>query len=336
MDDSFSHLLRKPNWGVTDSEITFQAAANSWNGAGANFTFNYAGTTQNGWGRDGKNILSFADLGSSSIIAQSMSYIINDTLVESDIQFNTGFSWSTDTPTPAGKMDLQSIAVHELGHWLRLLDLYGTNDSTKVMYGFGSYGAMKRNLTPEDVAGIQWIYPSGNNCSYSISPTSQSFSDSGGTGSVNITTQGDCVWTASSSASWITITSGSSGTGSGTVNYSVASNTSTSPRSGIMTIAGRTFVVSQDGVETVLSNGTPVGGSITGSSHQSSWVYYYVDLRVVPPTLWSICIISRQMSISMSGEKVNPLYPHTTAVRRTSEQPASNATSVDPLRAGGG
>ena len=227
--------------GLSGSETALQAAANTWNGAGANFSFDYAGTTKSGWGQDGKNVLSFDNLGSSSIIAQSTSYIVNDTVVESDIQFNTGFTWSTDTPTPAGKMDLQSIAVHELGHWLRLLDLYGANDTTKIMYGFGSYGAMKRDLTSDDQSGIQWIYPSGDNCSYSIFPTSQSFTDSGGTGSVSVTTQDDCSWTAVTNTSWIMITSNSSGTGSGTVNYSVASNTSTSPRSGTMTIAGRTF-----------------------------------------------------------------------------------------------
>ncbi len=264
--------------GLSGSETALQSAANAWNGAGANFSFNYAGTTKSGWGQDGQNVLSFANLGSSSIIAQATGYIVNDTLVESDIQFNTGFAWSTDTPTPANKMDLQTIALHELGHWLRLLDLYGANDTTKVMYGLGSYGAMKRNLTSDDQAGIQWIYPSGNNCTYSISPTNQSFTDSGGTGSVSVTTQDNCSWTAVSNTSWMMITSNSSGTGSGLVNYSVASNISTSPRPGTMTIAGKTFIVSQDGVQTVLSNGTLVNGSITGNSPQSSWVYYYVDL----------------------------------------------------------
>jgi hypothetical protein len=84
-------------------------------------------------------------------------------------------------------------------------------------------------------------------CAYSISPTSQSFAASGGTGSVSVTTQSGCSWTAVSNASWITITSGSSSTGSGTVNYSVAANTSTSSRSGTMTIAGQTFTVNQAG-----------------------------------------------------------------------------------------
>jgi hypothetical protein len=50
-----------------------------------------------------------------------------------------------------------------------------------------------------------------------------------------------------SNATFIAITSGSSGSGNGTVNYSVAANTGTSSRSGTMTIAGRTFTVNQAG-----------------------------------------------------------------------------------------
>lgn len=84
-------------------------------------------------------------------------------------------------------------------------------------------------------------------CSYSISPTSQTFSSSGGTGSVNVTTQSSCSWTAVSSATWITITSGSNGTGNGTVNYKVSVNKTKNPRTGTMTIAGQTFTVNQNG-----------------------------------------------------------------------------------------
>ncbi|MDQ3010585.1 MAG: beta galactosidase jelly roll domain-containing protein, partial [Acidobacteriota bacterium] len=84
-------------------------------------------------------------------------------------------------------------------------------------------------------------------CSYSISPTNQSFSASGGSSSVSVTTTSACGWTASSNASWITLTSGFSGNGNGTVFYSVSSNTSTSQRTGTLTIAGQTYTVTQAG-----------------------------------------------------------------------------------------
>ncbi|HEX4951461.1 MAG TPA: choice-of-anchor D domain-containing protein, partial [Blastocatellia bacterium] len=84
-------------------------------------------------------------------------------------------------------------------------------------------------------------------CTYSIAPTNQSFGANGGTGSVTVTTQTNCAWTATSNANFITINSGTPGNGSGTLNYGIAVNTSTAQRSGTMTIAGNTFTVNQSG-----------------------------------------------------------------------------------------
>lgn len=84
----------------------------------------------------------------------------------------------------------------------------------------------------------------GGTCSFSISPTSASFAAAGGTQAVTVTTQAGCNWTAASNNSFITVTSGASGSGSGTVNYAVAANTGAS-RNGSLTIAGLTHSVSQ-------------------------------------------------------------------------------------------
>ncbi len=85
-------------------------------------------------------------------------------------------------------------------------------------------------------------------CTYSIEPTSQSFTSAGGSGSVSVASStSTCSWTATSNNSWLSITSGSSGIGDGTVEYSVAANTGSSSRTGTLTIAGKTFTVSQSG-----------------------------------------------------------------------------------------
>src|SRR5262245_53219399 len=76
-------------------------------------------------------------------------------------------------------------------------------------------------------------------CAPSISPTSSNLTSSAAaTGSVAVTAGAGCTWTAASNASWITITSGASGTANGTVAYSVAANTSTTSRTGTLTVAG--------------------------------------------------------------------------------------------------
>jgi len=83
-------------------------------------------------------------------------------------------------------------------------------------------------------------------CTYTILPTSQSFPSSGGTGSVTVTPSSSrCAWTATESLDWVTITSGASGTGNGTVTYSVSINSSGTSRTGNITIAGQTFPISQ-------------------------------------------------------------------------------------------
>lgn len=103
----------------------------------------------------------------------------------------------------------------------------------------------------------------GTICSFSIAPTSASVSGSGGTGNINVTTTASCPWTATSNNSWITIPSGGSGTGNGTVNYSVAANTGTSPRTGTITVAGKTFTVTQAAACTF--NIAPTSASVPGS-----------------------------------------------------------------------
>ena len=84
-------------------------------------------------------------------------------------------------------------------------------------------------------------------CTYSISPTSQQAGSSGSPGAVSVTTSPGCVWTVASNVSWITLTSNSSVTGPGTVNYWVSANSGTTSRTGTMSIAGKTFTVTQSG-----------------------------------------------------------------------------------------
>jgi hypothetical protein len=85
-----------------------------------------------------------------------------------------------------------------------------------------------------------------------ISPENADFGVSGGVGSITVTTSWDEVsWTAASGASWITITSGASGTGSGTIAYRVVANETGLDRTGTITVEGMTFTVRQEGDPTI-------------------------------------------------------------------------------------
>jgi hypothetical protein len=95
------------------------------------------------------------------------------------------------------------------------------------------------------VASNTFSFTSTSPCSYSISLTNQTIAPGGGTGSVAVTAGGGCGWTAVSNVSWISITAGNTGTGNGTVGYSVTADATASNRSGTLTVAGRTLTVSQ-------------------------------------------------------------------------------------------
>lgn len=82
-------------------------------------------------------------------------------------------------------------------------------------------------------------------CSVTLTPTTAMFDDRGGTGTVQVASPDVCTWTAVSQAAFLSVTSGASGTGNGTVAYTVAENNTSADRSGTLLIGGETFTVSQ-------------------------------------------------------------------------------------------
>ena len=142
------------------------------------------------------------------------------------------------------------------GVWTRpLVDLSGYADK-KVQIGFLMDYYCCGASSGWYIDDVEVKPPTGS-CTYSITPTSDSFISSGGSDSVSVTADIDCNWTAiSNDPDWIMIKSGSSGIGDGTVTYSVSENTKTISRTGTITIAGKTFTVTQNGTD-MLDNVPP-------------------------------------------------------------------------------
>src|SRR6516162_5170417 len=84
-----------------------------------------------------------------------------------------------------------------------------------------------------------------NSGSGPVSPTNLSFTAAGGAGNLTVSVSKSSTWGATSGASWITITSGASGRGSGSVSFLVATNASTSARTGTLIVDGQTVTVNQ-------------------------------------------------------------------------------------------
>jgi C1A family cysteine protease len=93
-------------------------------------------------------------------------------------------------------------------------------------------------------------------CSFALSPTSQSFSASGGTATVTVIAPAGCSWTPVSNDSWITVQQPPT---ANSFTYSVNANTSKS-RTGAITVSDQTHTVSQ-------AQGKSGGNSNKGGRH---------------------------------------------------------------------
>jgi hypothetical protein len=69
----------------------------------------------------------------------------------------------------------------------------------------------------------------------------------GGYGRVAVTAPAGTTWTATPKVAWLSIVSGASGTGNGTVMFNVAANLASAQRVGTLNIAGQRLTTTQAG-----------------------------------------------------------------------------------------
>jgi hypothetical protein len=126
--------------------------------------------------------------------------------------------------------------------WITVSPTSGTGSGTTTLTVAANPGAA-RTGTPT-VAGQTVMVTQAAVCTYTLSPTSGSFTPTGGNGSFTVTTQAGCAWNTTSNASWVTVTAGS-GTGTGIVRFTVGTYTGTSNRTAQLSVGGHVFTVQQ-------------------------------------------------------------------------------------------
>ncbi|WCJ35745.1 matrix metalloproteinase [Euphorbia peplus] len=67
--------------------------------------------------------------------------------------FDGDETWS-ENPGP-NEVDLESVAVHEIGH---LLGLNHSKDPNAIMFAYFNYGVTKRDLATDDIQRIRALY----------------------------------------------------------------------------------------------------------------------------------------------------------------------------------
>ncbi|MBT9557931.1 MAG: S8 family serine peptidase [Myxococcales bacterium] len=83
-------------------------------------------------------------------------------------------------------------------------------------------------------------------CVATVDVANVAFTNVGGTAAVSVSAGGQCPWTASTPASWLTVSSGASGVGAGAVTIIATANLG-APRTATLTVAGRSVTVAQGG-----------------------------------------------------------------------------------------
>ena len=123
-------------------------------------------------------------------------------------------------------------------------------------------------------------------CSVTAGTVTTSVAAAATTGSIPITAAADCAWTAASSATFLTISSGASGTGNGTVNYSIAANTGAA-RSASITINGTVINFTQAAAAVLAPAGCTVTLSSTSLKANSGGGTVNVDVTAASNCNWT-------------------------------------------------
>ena len=184
-----------------------------------------------------------------------------------------GLSQNIDTNRPV-------LTAHEIGHNMGAVHVnsgHGGDCPESVMKPSISSSTnfcdfSRGQITTHAIANQNCLTES-QACSYTISPQSLHFTTAGGNGSVTVTPSGGgCSWAAAEGELWLSVTSGGSGTGNGTVNYSLPANNVCGTRTAQMNIGGQIHTVQQTGnpnylidpgTATGISPGQPLNGNIT-------------------------------------------------------------------------
>ena len=170
-----------PGVSATDFQSAVGRAFATWQAVPtASISFQFAGVTSANPGRDdGASVLGFQNRPELDRVLASTSFLVDSAtgaLIESDIFFNSAFSWSVAAAGEPTRFDLESIALHEIGHFSGLghsalgeTELQSSGGrrvlgAEAVMFpiAFAPGSISARTLKADDIAGISDLYPDGD------------------------------------------------------------------------------------------------------------------------------------------------------------------------------
>lgn len=126
--------------------------------------------------------------------------------------------------------------------WITLSRAAASGAGTAIFTVAPASGAARTGTVT--VAGQTVTVSQAAACSYSVKPDKRPVDHRGGPVKTTVETANGCAWTATSTAAWLEVVSGASGSGKGEVTVNAAANDGAA-RSGVVNIAGSSFTVEQ-------------------------------------------------------------------------------------------
>ncbi len=178
-------------------------------------------------------------------------------------------AWLTITPRTSGNAGESCIYV------------VGSNFSADTRQGVITIGGKTHTVTQTGYTAT-------------LSPSSATVDLNGATGSISIAVDAGVAWSASSSADWVTLNP-ASGTSSGSVSYTVAPYGGVTTRTTSLTIAGKTFSITQTGTDVNISPKS------VEKAYSSDIVQ--VSVTALASTTWNVTPNASWISVVDAGNK---------------------------------
>ena len=224
--------------------------------------------------------------------------------------------WAMENSSPA--------VLHAYDAGSLTTELYNSNQAANSRDNFGAgnkymtpmiangkvYAAATSSDDSTNVVGVFGLL----NCTYSIASPSASYNSGATAASVDVTAPVGCSWSVATMSNFIAVNGGGSGSGNGTVSYSIPANSGTQ-RTGTLLIAGHTFTITQSGGDVSVpppapSNLAPANGaqgvstaptlSWTASTGATSYDVYFGPTPT-PPLLTNLATTSQALAALSSG-----------------------------------
>jgi Secretion system C-terminal sorting domain/Viral BACON domain len=253
------------NYSLSSSSQSFQSAGgsnsvtvNTGNGCNWSASTNCNWVTLNQTSGSGSGTVNYTVAANSTQIARTCTISVNgQTLTVTQMGLSCNYSLNPTSQSFQSNASSGSVSVNTNNgcnwtastdcNWVTLNSNLGTGTGT-VAYNMTANATQNTRTCNITVNGqTHTITQSGLNCNYTLNAPSNTFQSSGGNGSVSITTNNGCSWSASTDCNWVTLTN-STGTNTGTIHYNVATNSTSTNRTCTITINGQTHVVTQSGV----------------------------------------------------------------------------------------